>query len=701
MGIGEGFNPFYGFGPFRIDPENRQLLRADQPVPLTPKAFDTLLLLVERSGRLVSKDDLMKAVWPDTFVSEANLTQTIFMVRKALGESASEQRFIVTVPGRGYRFAERVLEVADLSEGRSAPVATPTRPRRVVLVGTIATAAVLLAGMALYGFLAPVPAPRVLRLVPLVAPDRVVPRQELLSDGAHIYSLQRTGNEWKLMQTSVKGGGSSTLVAPFQHTRILSVSRDHAEFLVSNFDAPGNSLPLWIWTPGGSPARVGDILADSATWFPNGQEIAYVRHSDIRAVRRDGTGDRLLLHTAGLPGFLRWSPDGKLLSFTLGDARTPAGSIWVSAADGSNAHARFGLLTDADSTCCGDWTADGRYFLFTALHNGKSDLWALREKGTWFPWGSRKPVQLTSGATSIYTGLPLGNGDRILVYSDEIQIDTVRYDRTSGLFVPLVPDMSALDLAFSKDGKRIAFIRLSDRSLWQSRPDGSERAQLVGPPMRVGHPRWSPDGTKIAFEARLPGRPLRAYVVSAAGGPAQEVLPHAGMQSLPIWSPDGHSLAIALNVFSPADANLPRGIFVVDWRTRQAVKLAGSESLTAPLWSPDGKYLTTKTLDEKQILRFDPLARRWVEIARGGALSGPTWSRDSGSLYVQDLLEPGEPLYSLQAGTFRRVKFLSFESLLLAGFHRCAFHSLTPEGVPVVELARGATRVYAADLELP
>jgi hypothetical protein len=77
----------YEFGPFRIDPERAMLLRAGQPVPLTPKTFQILLVLVRRSQEVVTKDDLMKAVWPDTFVEEANLSRSIFMLRKALGET--------------------------------------------------------------------------------------------------------------------------------------------------------------------------------------------------------------------------------------------------------------------------------------------------------------------------------------------------------------------------------------------------------------------------------------------------------------------------------------------------------------------------------------------------------------------------------------------------------------------------------------
>ncbi len=98
----------YEFGPFRIDPDHRLLLRENQPVPLQPKAFDILLVLIRNQENVVLKDDLLKTVWPETFVEESNLAQNIFVLRKALGDAKGENRYIVTVPGRGYRFAEKV-----------------------------------------------------------------------------------------------------------------------------------------------------------------------------------------------------------------------------------------------------------------------------------------------------------------------------------------------------------------------------------------------------------------------------------------------------------------------------------------------------------------------------------------------------------------------------------------------------------------
>src|SRR5256885_1450920 len=88
----------YEFGPFRLDTADRLLLRDGEAVPLTPKAFEMLLVLVEYSGRVLGKEELMKRVWPDSFVEEANLSHHVFTLRKALGEDKSGNQYIQTVP---------------------------------------------------------------------------------------------------------------------------------------------------------------------------------------------------------------------------------------------------------------------------------------------------------------------------------------------------------------------------------------------------------------------------------------------------------------------------------------------------------------------------------------------------------------------------------------------------------------------------
>ena len=112
----------YEFGRFRFDPQNHLLLSGGDPVAITPKAFEVLLVLVENGGRLTTKEELMRKVWPDSFVEEANLTVNISALRRLLGETADGRPYIDTVPKKGYRFVATISEVREsaLDDSRSS-----------------------------------------------------------------------------------------------------------------------------------------------------------------------------------------------------------------------------------------------------------------------------------------------------------------------------------------------------------------------------------------------------------------------------------------------------------------------------------------------------------------------------------------------------------------------------------------------------
>ena len=107
----------YEFGPFRLDPVERRLSREGQPITLRAKIFDTLCVLVEAHGHLLDKDELIRRVWPDAVVEEGNLATNISALRKTLGEPATGQKYVETVPGRGYRFVAEVREIQRRESG--------------------------------------------------------------------------------------------------------------------------------------------------------------------------------------------------------------------------------------------------------------------------------------------------------------------------------------------------------------------------------------------------------------------------------------------------------------------------------------------------------------------------------------------------------------------------------------------------------
>ena len=111
---------FYEFGPFCLDPDECLLMLDGKPVPLAPKAFEALVTLVESAGHLVDKDDLMRRLWPDSFVEEGNVAKHVSLLRKVLSEATNGREFIETIPKRGYRFVADVREVSDPSTGSEA-----------------------------------------------------------------------------------------------------------------------------------------------------------------------------------------------------------------------------------------------------------------------------------------------------------------------------------------------------------------------------------------------------------------------------------------------------------------------------------------------------------------------------------------------------------------------------------------------------
>jgi eukaryotic-like serine/threonine-protein kinase len=142
----------YEFGPFRLDPAERSLLRDGKAVPLTPKAFELLVLLVENRGHLLKKDELIERVWPNTFVEEANLAQNVSALRKALDDKNGGAQYIETVPKGGYRFTAAVVDHTPAA-GVESPAAEPPSPRpatRVALAGSAVVAVALVAGAWLF-----------------------------------------------------------------------------------------------------------------------------------------------------------------------------------------------------------------------------------------------------------------------------------------------------------------------------------------------------------------------------------------------------------------------------------------------------------------------------------------------------------------------------------------------------------------------
>jgi len=197
----------YEFGPFRLDPSEHLLLANGKPVPLPPKAFDTLTTLIRHNGHLLEKEQIMKAVWPNTFVEEANVSQNIALLRKALSEHANGDVFIETVPKRGYRFVATVRTGSDLEQ--TSRVQTRHKPWLAIAIGT---AAMIVVAAVVFPWRAPERSRVVQRQITANPADDPVFRASISPDGKYLAYTDLAGLHLRLIDT----GESRSLPLPEQ-----------------------------------------------------------------------------------------------------------------------------------------------------------------------------------------------------------------------------------------------------------------------------------------------------------------------------------------------------------------------------------------------------------------------------------------------------------------------------------------------------
>ena len=248
------------------------------------------------------------------------------------------------------------------------------------------------------------------------------------------------------------------------------------------------------------------------------------------------------------------------------------------------------------------------------------------------------PVVLTAGPINYLSPVPSTDSRKLFVIGDQSRGELTRYDTKTSQFIPYLSGISAEGVSFSSDGKWAAYGSYPDAILWRSKSDGSERLQLTFPPLRAYQPDWAPDGKSVAFMGTEPGRSWRVYVVSAEGGTLRMISPEDRNYGDPSWSPDG--LSLAFGGLPWAERENAGGIFILDVRTNQISKLAGSEHMFSPRWSPDGQYLAVQTSDGLKQVLFDFKTRQWQELTSGAYFGYPNWSR--GSQYVYYDIEVGD-----------------------------------------------------------
>jgi Tol biopolymer transport system component/DNA-binding winged helix-turn-helix (wHTH) protein len=584
---------FYEFGSFRIDTVNRLLLHNGEPVPLKAKAIDTLLLLVEHNGEVVEKDDLMMALWPDSFVEEGNLTQNIYVLRKALGET----RYIETVPRRGYRFAgevkvwdEPAAEVILIKEKtrtsvsfeeeleqdlpdsnallmpnhqtaidvtpRALPSTKPLSPFRRLLWPALALFAVviLIAGWFVWRR-SPRPPFETVKLARFTTAGKAL-RAAISSDGKYVAHVVEDGGLKSIWLKQVATGKDLQIVPPATTTFFYGLTFSHDGNYIYYVNQEMNKVGvLFQVSPlGGPPTRLIEDVDSPVTLSPDDKRLAFIRGSPgIRSIiiaDVDGTGERKLCST-NQSDSLRigptwmippaWSPDGTLIAspVSVTGAEGEYQTVWgYQVADGVG-HA----LSSEHWVSLGrfEWLADQTGLLATAAEQ-KVDL----AQQVWFIPYPQGPGRKVTNDLGDYHDLSLTKDGRTLL--------AIQTERKANIWIAPAADKNR--------GTQLTFTNY----------DG-----LYGL-------SWTPDN-KVVYTLEAAGE-QNLWLADLAGKEPRQLSSHAGFNEQPAVSPDGRYV-----VFVSNRKGGQRHLWRIDIDGQHPLELTRGLEDTAPSFTPDGKWI--------------------------------------------------------------------------------------------------------------
>ena len=605
----------FEFGDCRLEASERLLLRAGEVVPLTPKVFDTLLVLVKSGGRLVRKDDLIKEVWPDTVVEDANLARNVWTLRRALGESDGERRYIETIPKIGYRFVASVRQGATPATERTAPPmeivmgastpridagTQPAAPRRPAAwrppVLAVATAAAI--GLAVVGLAAFLWTPTASFSAPGAEPGI-----RFLTDGRH----DDVGPSW--------GGGGR-----IYFSRLVTDTR------VETWRMKGDGSGLER-----ANQEIPALL--NGRWSPDGQRLVFVKESEPAAfylANADGSNESRLPF---VPGNLDWSPDSTRFVYQF---RTATGSSAIAVYDVAAATSVV-LADHATGNADPSFSPDGARVAFTSWRDANAEIYVMDADGsnvrrlTNHPAFDNYPVFSPDGTQIAYqsnredehvevylqnldgdaparrltrssgiTGLApkawSADGTELLVFTNRNGRDQVAVIKVDAHPVELVLEDSTADLRHprvSVDGTALLYeARMADQSaelrltdLQKRRTRRLFRTEPGHPPEIHLTPAWSPDNTLIAFAARVDGN-SEIVTIRSDGTGFRILTKDPRRDSNPVFTADGREIIFPRDEFGRAQ------LYRMDLNghgQRRVTNAPGYE--LNPATSADGRFL--------------------------------------------------------------------------------------------------------------
>ena len=603
--IYKGSRHFYDFGPFRLDAARRLLFRQDEVIPLTPKVLHTLLVLVENRGRVISKDELMKAVWPDTFVEEGNLTQNISMLRKVLGENPGEHAYIETVPKQGYRF----VGIASATEA----VPRLTWRRGLLWAGVLSAVLAFAAGTRWYLGQRPNVA-KSLTVTPLTSYPGLELHPSLAPDGNQV-AFAWDGERQDNLDIYVKVVGSD---------RSLRLTFDAAQDFRPAWSPDGR----WIAFLRGTAGRKASIMRIPAMGGPE------------RGVADVDPGYLASYNNAPL---LEWTPDGKWILTADRIPSEEASSLFLISVESGQKK----RLTFPPPRSLGDVTAaispDGRMLAFSRNHAGTLGKFCTLEMSSDFSGTGEPNCFAISDSALANLGSVRWTPDRQVMFSPlfrgsaRASLWTMPIPRRQGdAGVPQrfpIPSDNARDPVISRDGQRLVYSDfLVDADIWRiDLRNTSARPVKLITSTRFDHgARYSPDGRKIVFVSRRSGHPELFVADSDGSNPTRLTTMEAPLIGMPHWSPDGRRIVF--------DSTLEKQfeLYVINADGSGLRRLTHHpEGDAVGSWSHDGRwiYFVSRRSGEHQIWKLPVDGGEPIQITKDGGEGASYESPDGKFVY--------------------------------------------------------------------
>ena len=632
--------PFYEFGPFRIDAAKRLLLREGNVVPLTPKCFDILLALVENGGQVVEKPALLTRVWPDSFVEEGNLTFNVSMLRKALGERPDEHKYIVTIPGRGYKFVATVNGEPDgnsdvMAEGKvnsslpidsegtsdakdeatavqaSEPVSYLKHVKGLqVLVLVTSLIAMTAIGFGLYKLREGKPRASRQLLTTRLSFSGNVRSATISPDGKFVGQVIDEHGKQSLLVKQASTTSYQEIVPP-AHVEYLGLTFSHdgdqIYYVRTEEDNPWVGVLYKVAVLGGTSIKLMIGVTSPVTFSPDGKRFAFVRVTEsdgetaLMVANQDGTGGQELAMRKA-PGYFSndgpaWSPDGRTIACADG------GGVVEMQVEGGIERRISSERWDGIGQLA--WLSDGSGLLMTARAQESTvfQIWHLS-----YPGGVAQRITYD-----------VNNYHNIGLTSDSSAMVTMQTDRKSSIWTQPYEDMGrARQITFSNycggggiswaPDSKIVYRSIDvegNGALWVMDPDGKNERQLTFGTSPSYGPSVTPEGRYVVFVSANSGKTNLWRMDIDGGNPIQ--LTYAGAAGYPQCSPDGKWV-----VYQSEDTG-KLTVWKVSIDGGDPVRLTDYASAW-PMFSPDGTLVTCACWDE----RVSPQRWRIAVIPSGG-----------------------------------------------------------------------------------